>query len=153
AHSNAVDLVHRVGAHAALRGWIVRIGALWKAEVSAGVDERGLPRSELVPRVAPNRDRAAFVMVGRVAEIAVVFEALEVRQARFEAPLGHAQRGPLVEIVRERAERDARVDRRGAAHDFAAWKIEEDLPWRGPVLKPPIVQAPRVSRAVAEIAR
>lgn len=129
------------------------VGSLVSPHLRARLQERSLPRRELVFLVAADGDRAV-ASVPCVVEVEVALEALERGQALLPRPLAKPARSPLVVVVRLPAKRDARVDRARSADDAPARKRERHrLHLRRPMSKTPVVRAHGVARAVDEIAR
>src|SRR4051812_8523194 len=71
-------------------------------------------------RRAIDRDRPAIAVIRLVTEVAVILELAEVRQHLFPAPAGAALVNPVLEILRDAADRDLAVDGRAAADRAAA---------------------------------
>ena len=89
-----------------------------------------------VERRAVDRDRAATAMVGRVAEVEVVFQPVKVGQRLFARPAETALRGPLVIILKHAANGDLAVDRRAAAQAPSTPVALRGAPLRMPRLQP-----------------
>ena len=111
--------VHRERRDAGAFGIVLVVG-LFEAERNAGVVEAALHGLQLVALPAQDGDRAALA-VEVSALVLVVLERAEVGQALLPGPAvvaGHL--GPAVVVAGCAADRDAGVDRGGAADQLAA---------------------------------
>src|SRR5580700_2371042 len=132
-------------ARAGRRG-VVRILAPRESKLSAGVEERRLPRYELARRV-PADGKGPVLGMPLVPYVEIVLEPLERGQTGLPVPVPQAERRPLVVIVGLAAERDARVDRGRAPHHAPARKPVQDATAGTRAMHlAPVVPAHRVSR-------
>ena len=98
---------------------------LWTVEILSRKPQRTAAADEVfAQRVNVRRDVADVeertVARCRAPGSRALLEALKVRQHVTEAPPGIAERAPLIEVARQPAVIDERVDGSGAAQHFAA---------------------------------
>lgn len=117
--AHTVDDIHRVRPDAVGVG-AVEIGDGLETVGQGGVDEGPLHRREIGAAQLPHRQRSVPAVQGRVAALA----GLQAAERRQQVVVGPARQVPAGEVFAPRADRHRAVDRRAAAEDLAADRMD-----------------------------